>query len=203
MLTQCPAVQPYTLDIQLRAAAQDNEGITNMFYDGVAKYQLDRDDCSAIAFDSAAYNEAAWDLMKSYFRLAVPIFDPIHKIFGSIKKGYDADQEWKDVKTFFQKSRNVFINSHQRHRDYRSFLNEREQINDSGDLKHIFDNLLPGEIEELLEAPVINASDEIRINVNGALDQTVGYNNIPPKLIDGMSQVKCIYIIFYNASRSE
>ena len=58
-LSQNVAAAPKTLGIQLREAAQDNERITNMFHDAVQKYQLNRDDCSAIAFDSAAYNEAA------------------------------------------------------------------------------------------------------------------------------------------------
>ena len=83
MLSQDPSMTPKTLNIQCREAAQDNEGITNMFYDTVQRYSLNRDLCSAVAFDSAAYNDSAWNLMRSFFRLAVPIYDPIHKIFNA------------------------------------------------------------------------------------------------------------------------
>ena len=112
LFSQNPSAGPKTLDIQLRNASQDNEGINDMFYNAVEYYQLTRDGCSALAFDSASHNETSWSLIKPYFRLAVPIFDPIHKIFNCIDKGCDDDGQFFNVKTWHQKSRNVFINSH-------------------------------------------------------------------------------------------
>ena len=98
LFSQNPSAAPKTLDIQLRSASQDNEGINDMFYNAVEYYQISRDACSALAFDSASYNETSWSLIKPYFRLAVPIFDPIHKIFNSIGKGHDDDGQFSNVK---------------------------------------------------------------------------------------------------------
>ena len=158
-----------------------------MFYSSVEHYQLPRDQCSALAFDSAAYNETSWSLIKPYFRLAVPIFDPIHKIFNSIAKGYDDNDKFATVKIWHQKSRNVFINSHQRRRNYQSYLAEKGDIEDAGSLNHVLSHLLPSEVEEILDSSVINVNEDVyRTKVNEALNQTVSYAAIPPKLITGL-----------------
>ena len=176
---------PKTLDIQLREAAQDNEGIKNLCFDATTDYSLPRDLCSAVAFDSAAYNVAAWNGMRSYFRLAVPIFDPIHKIATAMKQAYE-DDDWQTVKIWHQKSRCIFKNSIQRRRQFKSYLAEKEPIRDAGSLGSILRQLLPAQIEEVLDEPVMHYDEEDAGVVVEALNKAVSYNAIPPKLISGL-----------------
>ena len=84
MISQDVYLLPKTLEIQLREAAQDNEGIKDVCYDAAADWKLGRDLCSAIVWDSASYNRTAWNSLQDYYRLASSIFDPIHKIFGGM-----------------------------------------------------------------------------------------------------------------------
>ena len=83
-MVQNALAPPKTLGVQLRKAAQDNESIKNLCFDATTDHFLPRDSCSAIAFDSASCNTAAWNGMKSYFRLAIPVFAPIHILINTV-----------------------------------------------------------------------------------------------------------------------
>ena len=91
---------------------------------------------------------------------------------------------------------NVFMNSHQRRRNYRAYLKERGEIDDAGSLDHILDNLLPGEIEDILDSPVMNVNENVyTANINDALNRTICYEDIPSKMITGMFLVS-VYTLY-------
>ena len=71
-------------------------------------------------------------------------------------------------------------------RNYKSYLTERGDVNEAGALDRVFRNLLPGQIEDVIDSPVINNNGAVfEINVIEALNKTVSYSGIPPELRTG------------------
>eukprot|EP01084_Bolivina_argentea_P171532 297180_1 len=154
LYTVDPREAPITLEISLRTVSQDNEGVLDIAYTARDQYDLNRDNCSAIALDSTNYNVTFVERAKYFFRLAVPVFDMIHIFANGIKYNYLLD-EWIGVKTYFIKSRSTFLNSLERKKSLKEYLKyDCDEIQDNGDLEHVFKQLLSNEVEDLLNQPL-------------------------------------------------
>ena len=79
--------EPYTLELNFRDVGADNEGVIDLLLRALHNYGLNRDYCSTIPGDSAKYMITAWEGLRWTFRLAVPIYDMIHQVTNSVKKG--------------------------------------------------------------------------------------------------------------------
>ena len=137
-----PRRNPKTLEIMLRDAPADAEGVSQLCFRGDKKYELESDNCSAICLDKAKYNESAFDRMTPYFRYAVCIFDTAHTLANAIVYGHQSSA-WVAVKTWFKESRGLFINSLARKSEFKSFIRRRPVINDDGALDNVLSNMTP------------------------------------------------------------
>ena len=193
-VTQCiwscdPTQCPRTLKIDLRAANADNEGVSQILLDSVIDYDLNRELCSSINVDGTAYNLTALRTLSPIFRLAVPIIDPIHVVSNAVRDSYN-DDDFAISSQFCTKARNVFKNSIKRRNEYRRYIQlECDPINDGGSMQHFFDNLLPAQIEDIVDQPlrhnvVVYEDDSHRVNVISALSSQISYNSYPPRLIE-------------------
>eukprot|EP01084_Bolivina_argentea_P171533 297185_1 len=114
----------------------------------------------------------------------------IHIFANGIKYNYLLD-EWIGVKTYFIKSRSTFLNSLERKKSLKEYLKyDCDEIQDNGDLEHVFKQLLSNEVEDLLNQPLrrefADEKEEINYkeNVIKALKKEISYNTYPPKVID-------------------
>ena len=89
------------------------------------------------------------------------------------------------MRIWYQKSRSVFKHSIQRRRSYKSFSSESPPILDDRSIDHVLHDLLPGQIEDIFEEPVIYNEAAYAGVVVEALNKTVSHLSIPPKLTSG------------------
>ena len=116
-----PRLKQKTLEIELREASADNEGVGNIAFQATAAYRLERDLCSSFNLDSAAYNVAAVKRLKYFYRFMVAIYDPIHTLVNAMEAAFGVDN-WDDVTQWMTKTRAIYQNSLDRKRDYRRYL---------------------------------------------------------------------------------
>ena len=167
----------------MRDCAADNEGVVRLIQRGDKNYRLVSDNCSGIALDQAKYNQVAFDKLSITFPFAVCIFDIAHTIWNGIAVGYEL-AAWCDIKVYFRKARSIFLNSLTKKSNFKKYI-QRKEIDDHGELNNALRYILPREAEEVLEAPVMHATN-YKQDILSTLKKAVGYNTYPPKLMKGM-----------------